>query len=157
VIARIFRGDDRMELRTRRIGDVTVLEVAGELTPATAPGFLRRARLLLAGLARPAVAIDLSAVRRVDSSGFAALVALARHVERLEGDVCLVGLGAEMRLLLELMQLHLLFDVCDDVPGAIELLSAGRLAPPPAALPSPRRVLGRIRVGSGDLQRRAAG
>lgn len=145
-----------MELTTRQVGDVTVLEVAGELTVPTAPGFLRRARLRLAGLPTPVVAIDLSAAPRVDSSGFAALVALARHVERQGGEVCLVGLDAEARLLLEIMQLHLLFDVCEDVPGAIELLSANHPTPPKAALPSPRRLLGRIRVGTAGLQRRAA-
>jgi anti-anti-sigma factor len=144
-----------MELTTRRIADVTVLEVTGELTIPTAAGFLRRARLLLAGLARPAVAIDLSAVRRVDSSGFGALVALTRHVQRLEGEVCLVAPGAEVRLLLELMQLHLLFDVCGDVSGAIELLSAAAATPPRRTLASPRRLLGRIRLASG-LERRAA-
>jgi anti-anti-sigma factor len=144
-----------MELTTRRIGDVTVLEVTGELSIPTAAAFLRRARLLLAGLARPVVAVDLSAVRRVDSSGFGALVALARHVQRLDGEVCLVGPGAEVRLLLELMQLHLLFDVCDDVPGAIELLSATTGTPPKRALTPPRHLLGRIRVASG-LERRAA-
>jgi anti-anti-sigma factor len=144
-----------MELTTRRIGEVTVLEVTGELTIPTATGFLRRARLLLAGLLRPAVAIDLSALRRVDSSGFGALVALTRHVQRMEGEVCLVAPGAEVRLLLELMQLHLLFDVCDDVPGAIELLRATVTTPPKRALPSPRRLLGRIRLASG-FERRAA-
>jgi anti-anti-sigma factor len=144
-----------MELTTRRIGEVTVLEVAGELIIPTAPGFLRRARLLLAGHLRPAVAIDLGAIRQVDSSGFAALVALARHVQRMDGEVCLVGLGPEARLLLELMQLHLLFDVCDDVPDAIELLGASSAAPPKPARPSARRLLGRIRLATG-LERRAA-
>jgi anti-anti-sigma factor len=145
-----------MELTTRLIGDVTVLEVAGELTVPTARGFLRRARLLLAGVTRPAVAVDLSAVRPVDSSGFAALVALARHVQRLDGELCLVGLGADIRLLLEIMQLHLLFDVCDDVPAAIELLTASYTAPPKAAPVSPHRLLGRIRVGTAGLHRRVA-
>jgi anti-anti-sigma factor len=142
-----------MELTTRRSGDVTVLEISGELTVPTAPGFLRRARLLLAGVIRPAVAVDLSAARRVDSSGFAALVALARHVQRLDGEVCLVGLGPDVRLLLEIMQLHLLFDVCDDVPGAVELLTT-RYSPPVKA--APVRLLGRIRMGTDGLQRRAA-
>jgi len=145
-----------MELTTRRIGNVTVIEIAGELTVPTAPGFLHRARLLLAGVTRPAVAVDLGAARRVDSSGFAALVALARHVQRLDGEVCLVGLHDDVRLLLEIMQLHLLFDVCDDVPGAIELLSASYNPPAKAAAAPPRRLLGRIRMGPADLQRRAA-
>jgi hypothetical protein len=99
--------------------------------------------------------MDLSGVRHLDSSGYAALVSLLRHVQRRGGEVCLVGLTADARLLLEIMQLHLLFDVCDDVPGAIELLSTTTATPPKRALPSPRRLLGRIRVASG-FERRAA-
>ncbi len=145
-----------MELATRSLGAVTVLAPEGELTVPTASDFLRRARLLLAGLPAPLVAIDLGAVRRVDSSGFAALVALARHVERRGGELCLVGLRGDARLLLEIMQLHLLFDVCDDLPAAVETLTAGQPAPAKGPLPLPRRLLGRVRVGPGGLERRAA-
>lgn len=146
-----------MQLVSRKVGDVTVLAVEGELTVPTAPGFLRRSRLFLAALDAPLVAVDLEAVRRVDSSGFAALVALARHVQRRGGDVCLVGLGPEARLLLEIMQLHLLFDVCDDMMAAIEFLMANQLAPAKTAGPAlGHRLLGRIGGAMSGLERRAA-
>jgi anti-anti-sigma factor len=146
-----------MELVSRQVGDVTILVPGGELTVPTAPGFLRRARLALAPAPMPLAVIDLSGVRRVDSSGFAALVALARHVQRHGGDVCLVGLGAEARLLLEIMQLHLVFDVCDDVPSAIQLVtSASRPAAAGTPAARPRRLLGRVRPGASPLERRAA-
>jgi anti-anti-sigma factor len=143
-----------MQLTSRQVGSVTVIAPAGELTGATAPGFLQRGRLLLASASTPLVAIDLAGVPRLDSSGYAALVALLRHVQRRGGEVCLVGLTAEARLLLEIMQLHLLFDVCDDVPSAVEALTATSAAAP---VPSGgRRLLGRVRWSSLPLARRAA-
>jgi anti-anti-sigma factor len=146
-----------MLLASRRIGEVTVLTVQGDLTVPSAPAFLRRARLLLAPADPPLVALDLGGVRRVDSSGFAALVALARHVQRRGGEACLVALAHEARLLLEIMQLHLLFDVCEDVPAAIEALTVSQPAPAKTAGPAfPRRLLGRVRIPSAGLERRAA-
>jgi len=141
-----------MQVTSRALGPVTVLAPAGELIVATAPVFLRHARLLLASVDEPLVAVDLSGMRRVDSSGYAALVALTRHVQRRGGDVCLVGLDREARLLLEIMQLHLLFDVCDEMPQAVEALTAARAAAPTG----PRRLLGRIRLPGAPLERRAS-
>jgi anti-anti-sigma factor len=143
-----------MQLQSRQVGPVTVLTPVGELTIPTAPAFLRQARLCLAPVAAPLVAVELSGVRRIDSSGYAALVALLRHVQRRTGEVCLVGLGPEARLLLEIMQLHLLFDVCDDVAAAIENLVAGQA--PVKTPPSPRRLLGRVRLGAATVLRRAS-
>jgi anti-sigma B factor antagonist len=146
-----------MQLVSRQVGDVTVLAIEGELTVPTAPGFLRRSRLFLASLDAPLVAVDLGAVRRVDSSGFATLVALARYVQRRGGDVCLVGMAPEARLLLEIMQLHLLFDVCEDMTAAIECLTANQLAPAKSAGPAlGRRLLGRIGGAVSGLERRVA-
>ncbi len=145
-----------MELTSRSVGPVSILAAEGELTVPTAPAFLRRARLLLAPVAPPLLAVDLSRTRRIDSSGFAALVALLRHVQRRGGAVCLAGLGAEARLLLELMQLHLLFDVCDDLPAAIEILTARPAVDGAPVAAPPRRLLGGIRLGSSPLPRRAA-
>jgi len=141
-----------MQLTSRSLGPVTVLAPASPLVVATAPAFLRQARLLLAPVGDPLVAVDLSDVRRIDSSGYAALVAFTRHIQRRGGEVCLVGLDPEARLLLEIMQLHLLFDVCDDLPSAVDTLTAARAAAPVG----PRRLLGRIRLRTAPLERRAA-
>jgi anti-anti-sigma factor len=142
-----------MELTTRQEGAVTVVAPTGELTVPTAPSFLRQARLALAPVSDPLVAVELNGVRRIDSSGFAALVALLRHVQRRNGEVCLVGLGAEARLLLEIMQLHLLFDLYEDLPTAVQALAATRAIV--ASSTRPRRLLGRVRFAP-SIERRAA-
>ncbi|HEV8311080.1 MAG TPA: STAS domain-containing protein [Methylomirabilota bacterium] len=145
-----------MQVMSRQIGSVTIMAVEGELTVPTAGAFLRRSRLMLAPVAAPLVAVDLGGVRRLDSSGFSALVALLRDVQRRGGEVCLVNLGPEARLLLEIMQLHLLFDVHDDLASAAEALTAAREASP--APTASRRLLGRIRTRSVPLaERRAVG
>jgi anti-anti-sigma factor len=143
-----------MTLTSRPIGNVTVLAADGELTVPTAPAFLRRARLLLAPTSVPLVVVDLARVRRADASGFAALVALLRHVQRRQGDVCLAGLAPPVRLMLEIMQLHLLFEVCETVEAAVAGLGAARAA---AAAPEvPRHLLGRIRGSITPVPRRIA-
>ncbi len=143
-----------MQLTSRQIEAVTVLAPLGELTVTTAPAFVRQTRLIRAPAAEPLVAVDLSGVRRIDSSGYAALVTLLRDVQRRGGQVCLAGLDHEARLLLEIMRLHLLFDVCEDVPSALETLTAARAGA--AAAAEPRRRVGRVRFGPGSLAPRAS-
>lgn len=149
-----MRGGTRIQLTSRQIGAVTVLAPLGELTVTTAPAFVRQARLIGAPAGEPFVAVDLSGVRRIDSSGYAALITLLRQVQRRGGQVCLAGLHHEARLLLEIMQLHLLFDVCEDVASALETLTAARAG---ATAPAePRRLLGRVRFGPASLESRAS-
>jgi len=118
-----FKGENSMQVTTRQIGSVLVVAPAGELVSAAAPGFLRTVRGLLAQQNPPLVAVDLTRIHRVDSSGFAALVSLLRDADRRRGALCLVGVHPDVRILLEVMQLHLLFDVCSDVEDACEILT----------------------------------
>lgn len=143
-----------MEVRFHQTDTVTVVAVDGELSVATAAAFLRRVRLVLASVTVPLVVVDLGRVRRVDSSGFAGLVALLRDMQRRRGDVCLVGLAPPVRLLLEVMQLHLVFEVRDDVASGVEALTASR--PTVAAPTIVRRLLGRIRPSPAPVERRVA-
>src|SRR5262245_64706614 len=113
-----------MRLIVRRVNGIWVLSAEGELTVASAVAFLRQARHIVAGGLAPRVAVDLSQLRRIDSSGCAALVALRRDVQRLRGSICVCGLTPEVRLLLEVMQAHAIFDIEPDLAGAMELLSA---------------------------------
>ncbi len=127
-----------MQVTARQIGSVLVLELEGELIAPIAPAFLRTARRLLATAPAPLIAVDMGRVPRVDASGFGALVTLLRDVERRRGGLCLVGIRPDVRILLEIMQLHLLFEVCSDVPEAADALRA--LHPAGAAGPAPVRI-----------------
>jgi anti-anti-sigma factor len=109
-----------MQVTARQIGSVLVIAPDGELVRPVAPAFLRMVRRLLAMASPPFIAIDLGQVPQVDFSGFGALVSLLRDVERRRGRLCLVGLRPEVRILLEIMQLHVLFEVRNDVHEACE-------------------------------------
>jgi len=113
-----------MRLTVRRVNGISVLSVEGELTVASALPFLRQARHIVAVDLAPRVAVDLSQLHRIDSSGCAGLLALRRDVQRLRGSICVFGLVPEVRLLLEVMQAHVIFDIELDLAGAMELLNA---------------------------------
>jgi anti-anti-sigma factor len=111
-----------MKLTLRQLDTISVVALEGELTIMTAVDCLRQARRALASTLIPLVAIDLSRVQRIDASGCAALIALRRDVQGRRGNLCLFGLAAGVRLLLEVMQVHLILDIAPDLAGAISAL-----------------------------------
>lgn len=144
------KGREAMKVTAREIDSVLVIALDGELVNGAAPAFLRTARRLLATASPPFIAVDLSQVRHVDSSGFGALVSLLRDAERRRGRLCLVGSRPEVRILLEIMQLHLLFEMCSDIPQACEALAlTDRAASPVVAKVQrePFRAAGRLLEG----------
>ena len=124
-----------MQVTAHQLGSVLVLAPEGELSRPVASAFLRTARQLLAPLRPPLLAVDLTHVPHVDASGFGALVALLRDVDRRAGELCLAGLRPEVRLLLEITQLHLLFEVRTDVDEAVGELGRSASAPAYPARP----------------------
>jgi anti-anti-sigma factor len=146
------------QVTARKVRDVLVVSVEGPLTRATAARFLRRARALVADLRGALVALDLAGVPTLDASGCAALIAFLRSLQPRRGDMCLFGVTPENRLFLELMQLHLLFDIAPDLDGAVECLQAAPV-PLPAAVGGPPPApagAGRLRSVSRMLERHAA-
>jgi anti-anti-sigma factor len=113
-----------MRLTVRRVNGIWVLSLEGELTVASAVSFLREARHVVAAGPEPRVAVDLGQLRRIDSSGCAVLLALRREIQRRRGGVCVFGLVPEVRLLLEVMQAHLILDIAPDLASALSLLNA---------------------------------
>jgi anti-sigma B factor antagonist len=149
-----------MQVTTRQIGSVLVLSLDGELLSPVAAAFLQAARRIVSALPSPMVAVDLNGVPRLDASGFGALVSLLRHLQRRQGGLCLVGVRSEVRILLEIMQLHLLFEVCTDVDEAMAVLQgASANGHGPGANghgPAPARGLEPSRTGYRPLEERAA-
>jgi anti-anti-sigma factor len=83
-----------MQLMVDRVDRVSVLAVEGHLTAMTAVAFLRQIRRAMGSTITPVVALDLSRLHRIDSSGCAALLSLRRDIARRRGQLCLFGLGA---------------------------------------------------------------
>jgi anti-sigma B factor antagonist len=74
----------------RTEGTWSVFAVSGELDLATAPGLRERVREMTPG-GPLKVALDLTGVGFVDSSGLGAIVACLKHVRELGGDLVLVA------------------------------------------------------------------
>jgi anti-sigma B factor antagonist len=87
----IEEGAVRIELviEDRTMGTWTVLAVAGELDLATAPGLRERVREMPDEALQ--VALDLTGVGFVDSSGLGAIIACLKHVRERGGELVLVA------------------------------------------------------------------
>ena len=70
------------------------------------------------------LAIDMSAVEHIDSSGLAVLVNCLQSSRKRRGDVCLYGMSEQVRTLFELTRLHDVFPIEDGHRAAAERLAA---------------------------------
>jgi len=77
-------------IEARAVGTWSVFAVSGELDLATAPGLRERVREMDPNGSLK-VALDLTEVGFVDSSGLGAIVACLKHVRELGGDLVLVA------------------------------------------------------------------
>ena len=105
------------------MGPVEVISLQGRLDAAAAPDLRSRLRSIIdAGRVR--MAVDLGGVDFVDSSGLSVLVTALKGARAAGGDVVVLKPTADVRALLELTRLHLVFQIFEDESVAIDVLSA---------------------------------
>ncbi len=88
-----------------------MLTIQGTLDALTAPD-LRPTLDAIVADARKRIALDLSGLRLIDSSGVGALVSLLKRARAYGGDVRVLGLRDQPLAIFRLLQLHRVF------PGA---------------------------------------
>ncbi len=91
--------------------DETVLTIQGTLDALTAPE-LRPTLDAIVAEGRKSIALELSGLRLIDSSGVGALVSLLKRARAYGGDVRVRGLKEQPLAIFKLLQLHRVF------PGA---------------------------------------
>jgi anti-sigma B factor antagonist len=98
-------------------GDLPLLRVRGELDIYTAPRLKETVLAALNGGAR-SLAIDLSAVEFLDSTGLQVLMSAKKRTAERGGDVYLVGVGGQIRRVFTLLSLERIFKLCreSDLP-----------------------------------------
>ncbi len=107
-----------MNVTTRQEGDVTVLEIAGELTHESVPRFTEAAtRAFDAG--RRDFVVDLRRAEAIDSAGLEAFTALQRRCEEQLGMVRFCGPDATLRKILELTRLDRSLTIQDEMEEAL--------------------------------------
>lgn len=99
-----------LSLESRSQDAWTVVEVAGELDLHTSPA-LRDRVLELSGSSAPRIAIDLSAVRFMDSSSLGVLVTCLKRQREHDGQLALVGVNGSPLKVLTLTGLDRVFEL----------------------------------------------
>jgi anti-sigma B factor antagonist len=112
-----------VELTIEKIGDVTVVELAGEQLDASNAKEFKQDIAPVIG-ANPKMVLDLGRLRFVDSSGLGAILSCLRQLTAAGGDLKLCGLSKPVRALFELVRMHRIFDIYGTRDEAVRIMQA---------------------------------
>lgn len=107
-----------MSFSIERMGEVTVVDVDGELTVANR-GELKERVLRRLDEGDEVFVIDFSGTGYIDSSGLGVLVSLSKRIREENGRLRLAGLNQDLRTLFELTKLDTLFQISDTRSAAL--------------------------------------
>src|ERR1700683_2393737 len=115
-----------MDISTRQIGTVTIVDVTGDITLYNSPEVRKVLLSLLKEKKSPRVVVNLERVKYIDSAGVASLVEGLKISRDLKSGFALFGLSRTTREVLELTRLIKVFEVYDNEEDA---LRGGGVAP----------------------------
>jgi anti-sigma B factor antagonist len=116
-------GDEtpaKLQIAERRLGDVTVLVLSGEMLVDDGDLALRQRIHELIEQGRVKIVIDLAAVAHIDSAGVGMIVAKQKTVRDHGGDLKLLHLTTRSQRLLALMKIVSVFEAFDDEGAAVQ-------------------------------------
>ena len=100
-----------MKISVRDVGNAKVVEVEGDVDMGTSPAFRRT---LFDALPHAAtVALNLHAIRYIDSSGIAILIEVLKDAQRLNKKFVLFGLSSAVEQVFRLTHVMRIFQVFD--------------------------------------------
>ena len=102
---------------TRQEGNAVFADVACDVTTANTPQVREDLMELVAAFKPAPLILDMHAVGYMDSSGLATLVEIKRALG--EHELVLMDLSKEVKGLMKIMNLHLLFRFADDQADAL--------------------------------------
>ena len=111
-------------LTFRELGDVTVIDVAGQIKLGEGTVSLRNAVRDLIDRNQKRILINLSAFHYTDSSGVGELVAAFTTVTNQGGQLKLLNLTKRVQDLLQITKLYTVFEVYDNEAQAIRSFSS---------------------------------
>jgi anti-sigma B factor antagonist len=110
-----------MEINVKSIGQVTVVEIAGDIDSNTAP----QAQEQVLPLVQPGskVLLDMSGVEYMSSAGLRMLLSMYRQISRGDGGIVLVGLGEEIKDTMSVTGFLNFFTTRDTVDEGLQALA----------------------------------
>jgi anti-sigma B factor antagonist len=108
-----------VKIDTRKVGDVTVVDVSGRITLGEGSSALRDVLRDLSAQGNKKILLNLSEVSYIDSSGIGELVSGFTSVSNGGGTLKLLGLTKRVKDLLQITKLYTVFDVHEEEAHAI--------------------------------------
>jgi anti-sigma B factor antagonist len=108
-----------LQIHTRELPDVVILDLDGRITLGEGASSLRQAvkDLLMKGERR--IILNLTKVQYVDSAGLGELVGIYVTVRNQGGEVKMTGVNSKILGLMQVTKLHTIFDVRTDESAAL--------------------------------------
>ena len=113
-------GTSRLQIVERRVNDVTILHLTGEITLDDGDLAFGRAINQLMERDQTRILVDLSEVTRIDSSGIGMMAAKAKVVRGKGGDVRLMRLTRRTQHLVGMLKLTMVFETFEDEAVALQ-------------------------------------
>ena len=108
-------------LGVRKIGDISILDVAGEIDVYTAPRFKEAvSEILEAG--QKNLLINMAGVTYMDSSGFGTLLSATKKLRPEGGSVNLISCSASIDRILKITRLDTIFGTYRDDDEAVQAM-----------------------------------
>jgi anti-sigma B factor antagonist len=109
-----------MNLTTREVSHVTIVDLTGRITLGDETGRLRDTIHQLIATGHKKIVLNLSQVDYIDSSGVGELVSSFTAVRNAGGELKLYGLSKKVRDVLNVTKLYTVFDIKDDEFTAVK-------------------------------------
>lgn len=109
-----------LDVNERQAGDVTILDLTGEVRLGDSSIALRDSVRKLADTGKKKVLLNLAGVKYIDSSGIGELIANYTTVSRQGGQLKLLNLTDRIQNLLVITKLLTVFDSYDDEAEALK-------------------------------------
>jgi anti-sigma B factor antagonist len=108
-----------MAFEVQKVGDVTVVDVEGQLIVGNRQELKQRVLAELEGGERKFL-VDFTRTGYIDSSGLGVLVSLSKKIREQGGELRLSSLNEDLRTLFELTKLDTLFRIADSRGDGLE-------------------------------------
>lgn len=109
-----------LDLKERQAGDVTILDLSGEVRIGDSSVALRESVRSLADQGKKKLLLNLAGVKYIDSSGIGELIANYTTVSRQGGQLKLLNLTDRIQNLLVITKLLTVFDSYDNEAEALK-------------------------------------
>jgi len=106
-----------MIISVRQVVGVRIIDVEGDVNLGTSTG-LRRTLLESLEMA-PKLALNMQALRYIDSSGIATLIEVLKDAQRLHKEFVLFGLSPTVRKVFHLTHVHRIFSIFETEAEAV--------------------------------------